>query len=326
MLIDTLNREINYLRISVTDRCMLNCIYCMADAGIEQKEILSITEILRSAEILVQLGIKKIRITGGEPLLREDIVELVTAIKQIEGIEGVYLTTNGILLKNYIDKVKSSKTALLPHGINISIDALSNKNYELIKDVKNVKPLEISTIIDMLLKENVSVKINCVALRGINEEELIPIASIAKDRDVYVRFIELMPLGPAVNYTYIKGEEITSLLCEKFGALTPCTDPANRISGPALYYNVPGFTGKVGFINPLSHKFCNKCNRLRLNSRGFLLKCLSSNEELDLNFMLKYNMKKEDIFSAIKNFVFSKAAHHTFLNEKHSIGMYKIGG
>ena len=310
MLKDPFNRSINYLRISITEECNLRCIYCMPRSESGAGHYLEQEEILQISRLLVKLGISKIRLTGGEPLLRKDLPKIIEGLKEVPGIKKVYLTTNALLLKDYI---KEALPSALPNGINISIDALSDTVFKRIKGIENNAPKEILSIIDNLLDKNISVKINCVPLESYNEEEIIPITYIAKDKNVHVRFIELMPLGSAADYEHIKGEKTAAIIEKKFGALLPCPSPMDKNSGPAVYYSLESFKGKIGFINPLSHAFCGSCNRLRLNSRGILRACLSSEAELDIITMLMNKKAETDINNAVRAFVNKKPALHTFL-------------
>lgn len=269
-MLDKLNRKIDYLRISVIDRCNLRCVYCMPEEGIESiphDEILTYDEILRICEIVSELGIRKIKITGGEPLVRKDIVNLIRDIKNIDKIEQVTLTTNGILLHEMLDDLYDAGI----DAINISLDTLNKDNFKKITRRDGLEKVLMS--IDKAYDLGIRVKINCLAIRDFNLRELVEIASFAKDREIDVRFIELMPIGFGKKYTQIDNDEILSILESRFGTFEIVTE--KRGNGPAKYYRNQNMKGCIGFISAISHEFCESCNRIRLTSSGFL-KIMSS--------------------------------------------------
>ena len=340
MLIDSFGRKLDYLRISVTDRCNLRCVYCMPADGVESKNhdsMLRFEEVLRLSRIMVELGIRKVRVTGGEPLVRRGIPAFLQSLKTLKGIESLTLTTNGILLAACLGEI-----ANVLDGVNISLDALDPEKFAAISRHKEAGPGEIISVIDRLLEKNINVKINCVPIRGFNEEEIIPLAALAKDRNIAVRFIELMPLGSAAALELVPGGEVASLLEKAYGAAAASNTVQGN--GPALYYSFPGFAGKIGFINPLSHGFCDSCNRLRLTSDGILKLCLARDEVLDLKGLLRDGISDMEISAAIKKAAAAKPRYHDFLathgDDKgaagrspaeegggpHSTGMFKIGG
>lgn len=232
-MLDKLNRKIDYLRISVIDRCNLRCVYCMPEEGIESiphDEILTYDEILRICEIVSELGIRKIKITGGEPLVRKDIVNLIRDIKNIDKIEQVTLTTNGILLHEMLDDLYDAGI----DAINISLDTLNKDNFKKITRRDGLEKVLMS--IDKAYDLGIRVKINCLAIRDFNLRELVEIASFAKDREIDVRFIELMPIGFGKKYTQIDNDEILSILESRFGTFEIVTE--KRGNGPAKYYRI----------------------------------------------------------------------------------------
>jgi len=337
MLIDSFGRTINYLRVSITDRCNLRCLYCMPPEGVEWKHhnsILTFEEIIRIVKIITDLGIRNVKVTGGEPFLRRGISSLLKRLKIINGIEKITLTTNGILLGEYLNETETEESPALPDGVNISLDALEGECYGFITGSDNKKNLntDIKIIlrnIDRLLEKKVKVKINCVPVRNVNEKEIIPIAALAKDKNITVRFIELMPIGCAANYQYVKGDEAAEKIEKAFGMLSPGAEAAGN--GPAVYYSLAGFKGKIGFINAVTSGFCDSCNRLRLTSEGFLKLCLSNNAGLDLRQMLRSGVKDNDISQAIINIVKQKPKNHTLSDiyssqEENKESMSKIGG
>lgn len=247
-MLDKLNRNIDYLRISVIDRCNLRCVYCMPEEGIESiphKEILSYDEILRICETVSELGVKKIKITGGEPLVRKDIVNLIRNIKNLEKIEQVTLTTNGILLYDMLDDLYDAGI----DAINVSLDTLKKDNFKKITRREGLKKVLMG--IDKAYDLGIRVKINCLAIRDFNIDELADIANFAKEREIDVRFIELMPIGFGKKYTQIDNDEILSILESRFGTFEPVTE--KRGNGPAKYYRNKKMRGCIGFISAISH-------------------------------------------------------------------------
>jgi cyclic pyranopterin phosphate synthase len=242
------------------------------------------------------------------------------------------MTTNGLLLGAYLDEAESLGTDSLPDGINISLNALDSERFSRITCAAGGGPAEVLPLIDRLLTMHIPVKINCVPVRSFNEEDILPLAALAKDKDITVRFIELMPLGAAAELKFVPGSEIALLLEKTYGALTPFSGVIG--SGPAVYYTLPGFAGKIGFINPITHGFCETCNRLRLTSEGFLKLCLSDEIGLDLKHLLRCGVTDEGLAYAIKEIAARKprfhalsAAYGAFPSEmRHPDSMSKIGG
>jgi len=323
MLIDSFGRILDYLRVSITDRCNLRCVYCMPPEGVEWKaheNILSFEEITRVVNIMAGLGVRKVRVTGGEPLLRRGTPSFLKELKTISEIESVTLTTNGLLLGAYLDEAETLDA--LPDGINISIDALDSGRCKNITR-RDVETKNILSSLDRLLEKHITVKINCVPIRSVNEEEIVPLAALARNRNIFVRFIELMPLGSASAFQPIFTEESMARIEKTFDALQPFSVQG---SGPAVYYSLPDFTGKIGFISPLSSGFCEKCSRLRLTPEGFLKLCLSHNLGLDLRELLRAGADDSEIARAILEIVKKKPRFHNFSQKRHPDGMSKIGG
>ena len=325
-MLDKLNRKIDYLRISVIDRCNLRCVYCMPEEGIESiphDEILTYDEILRICEIVSELGIRKIKITGGEPLVRKDIVNLIRDIKNIDKIEQVTLTTNGILLHEMLDDLYDAGI----DAINISLDTLNKDNFKKITRRDGLEKVLMS--IDKAYDLGIRVKINCLAIRDFNLRELVEIASFAKDREIDVRFIELMPIGFGKKYTQIDNDEILSILESRFGTFEIVTE--KRGNGPAVYYANENFKGCIGFISAISHEFCESCNRIRLTSSGFLKLCLHYNKGIDLKEPIRNGISDEDLKKLIHDTIWNKPISHKFghASEEQDIelkNMVQIGG
>lgn len=319
---DKFGREINYARISVTDRCNLRCRYCMPECGVKKlshADILTLEEILRVAEVFSQLGIKKIRITGGEPLLRRNLPDLIRKIKDIRGIEQVTLTTNGVLLKNFAQELISAGL----DGINLSLDTLNEKIFENLTRRKLFSQI-LEGFQDLVGK--IPLKINCVPLRGINDEEILKIAALAKNNPVKVRFIELMPIGCAFESGLrgIPTAEIFSTLENNFGELLPIYSK-NSLQGPAQYFKIKNFSGEIGFIDALEHKFCANCNRIRLTAEGFLKSCLSFDTGLDVKNLLRSGTNDEKILEKVRETIYNKPREH-FFKDKTKFQMYQVGG
>lgn len=304
---DRFNRKINYLRVSVTDRCNLRCVYCMPEEGVvcvPHSEILTFDEIERICRISVQLGISRIKLTGGEPLVRRGLPDLLGMLKRISGIEQVTLTTNGILLDEQINKLVSKGL----DGVNISIDTLNPERYrELTRGgclAAALKGLDAS-----LEHSGLRVKVNCVPCVQ-DEEEYLGLALLAKDRPVEVRFIEMMPIGMGKDFTGWKQDDILKVLESAFGPSQKYTQQLGN--GPAVYVQFPGFCGRIGFISAVSHQFCSECNRVRLTSEGYLKPCLQYECGVDLKKLLRGGAGDKEIREAMRKSIFEKPAHHHF--------------
>ena len=303
----------------------------MPPEGVEWKShdsVLSFEEFLIVCAVMSELGLRKIKVTGGEPLVRRGVASFIKNLKTLPGIESVTLTTNGLLLGSYLDEAEI--LGALPDGVNISLDALNPERFKQITRNNGAGPETILFMADRLLKKQITVKINCVAVRNSNEEEIFPMAALAKDKDIAVRFIELMPIGFAAALKPVPGGEIMPVLEKNFGKASPCSGVSG--SGPAVYYRFPGFKGTIGFINALSRGFCETCNRLRLTSSGFLKLCLSSDLGLDLRALLRAGASKEELARAITEIVLKKPRFHTLsgiyntATRDHNDGMSEIGG
>lgn len=318
---DNFGREIKYLRISVTDLCNLRCKYCMPESGIDKKphfNILSFEEIYQIAKASVELGIDKIRITGGEPLVRKDIVTLVEKLASIDGIKDLAMTTNGILLKDYATDLK--KAGL--NRVNISLDTLYEDRYTDITRGGNIYDV-MDGLEAAIVAGLTPVKINTVIIKGFNDDEIMNFVQLTLNEPLYIRFIELMPIGQvgtSGKYEFVSNEEILS----KLQGIKPVKMEDGAV---AKYYQFPGALGKIGFINPISDHFCSDCNKIRLTSDGKLKPCLHSNEEIDLKEVLDKNdfgLLKE----TIKQTILNKPERH-YLKENPEIvsrEMNKIGG
>jgi cyclic pyranopterin phosphate synthase len=326
-MIDIYEREIDYLRISVTDKCNLRCVYCMPEDKMKclnDNEVLSYEEIIYLCEVFSKLGISKIKITGGEPLARNDLSYLIKNIKEIDNINNVTLTTNGILLEEQIDSlVKSGLDA-----VNISIDTLDEFAYKNITRIGDVKKV-IRGIDKALEYENLLVKLNCVMINETNHKQILELVEMIRNKDLSIRFIELMPIGLGKQRKGVSENEIRKVIERKFGKLSTFNESLGN--GPSCYYSLDKFKGKIGFISAVSHKFCNKCNRVRLTSNGFLKTCLQYDKGIDLKKLIDEGKSQEELIEAVKNAIYNKPIENKFFEvyshenfEQHT--MSEIGG
>jgi cyclic pyranopterin phosphate synthase len=303
-ILDSFGRSINYLRISVTDRCNLRCIYCMPPEGVPQiphSEILSYEEIRTVVRAAAELGINRIRLTGGEPLVRADLPKLVNMLSQIEGIEELSLTTNGTFLKKYTLEFKQAGLS----RVNVSLDTLKADKFRRITRLGKLEAV-LEGIGAAKEAGFDPVKINTVVMRGINDDEILDFARMTYEDGCHVRFIELMPFkGVAEFVPNIELRQHISLL----GKLESCASITG--SGPATYYRLAGAKGTIGFISPITEpSFCSRCNRMRLTPDGKLRPCLLGEGEIDLKMPLRNNVSIEELKSLILQTVASKPENH----------------
>lgn len=308
-MIDSYNREIDYIRISITDRCNLRCVYCMPETGVEfipHENILTYEEIIRLCKCFAALGISKVKLTGGEPLVRKNLSFLVGEIKKIPGIKNVTLTTNGILLKEQIDGL--TKAGI--DGINVSLDTLNPWKFkELTRFDKLNEVLE--GMREVLKYDFISLKVNCVPLREADgSNNILPITALAKDDNIHVRFIEVMPIGLGKDLKGITEEEMKGIIENEHGSLTPFSRTLGN--GPCHYYSLDGFKGKIGFISAVSHGFCDSCNRVRLTSEGYLKNCLQYASGGDLKSIMRQGIEDEELMELIKGIISRKPKEHHF--------------
>ena len=295
---DSHGRVIDYLRISLTDRCNFRCIYCMPEEGVcamSHDEILRIEEIETIARVATRIGIKSVRLTGGEPLVRKGVVDLVHSLHEMPGIENISMTTNGVLLPKMADELKRAGLS----RVNISLDTLDPEQFEFITRVGKIE----STLagIDAALEAGFNpVKINAVTVRSLNQD-FLAFAKLSIDRPLHVRFIEYMPVGTSTGsdgtgwgkQDVVPSEELLGIINERareegLPELVPAGNDDKPIGwGPARYFEFPGAKGTVGFISPLSRHFCSECNRLRLTADGKLRPCLFSDREVDVRTALR---------------------------------------
>lgn len=320
-LVDVHNRRIDYLRVSVTDRCNLRCIYCMPDKGVKlklHKDILTYEEIATFATYAVQAGISKIRLTGGEPLIRKDVVQLVSFITSIPNLKDLSLTTNGLLLAEYVSELVKAGLK----RINVSIDSLDASVYRYITRIGEVGQAKHG--LESALAAGLDpIKINVVAIKGINDD-LKDFVRLTFEFPVHVRFIEYMPFNEEIKGNcFISCDEMMNTL-RRFGAMEEVSSPGG--AGPAKYFKMKKALGTLGFISPMSSHFCPQCNRLRLTADGRLRTCLFSDEEIDVRPYLRDGNSSEKIKELIKFALSRKPKDHVSLRKDFERKMFQIGG
>jgi len=308
MLVDPFSRTIDYLRISVTDRCNLRCLYCMPFQGVRvipREEILNYEEIQRLVAIAVRMGVRKVRITGGEPLIRSGIVSCVASLSKIQGLEDISLTTNGTLLETLARPLREAGLK----RVNVSLDTLDPKKYAHI--TRGDRLLQVWKGIHRALEEDlIPLKVNMVVIRGFNEQELESFAQLTLTMPINLRFIEFMPVGAPDFWRpdrVVRIEEIRSRM-EHLGRLEPTKIRGN---GPARYFQIPGALGTLGFIGAYSDHFCSSCNRMRITCDGRLRPCLFSELEIDLREPLRRGCKDEEIEALFLRAKEEKPISHT---------------
>ena len=330
-MIDQYNRDINYLRVSVTDRCNLRCKYCMPKEGlahIGHNDILRYEEILRVIRGGVRMGISKVRITGGEPFVRRGIVEFITRLRSIPGLTDISLTTNGILLEPFAADLFAAGM----RRINISLDSLNKEKYAEITRGGNLN----AVLAGIREAERIGfspIKINTVAIRGFNDDEILSFARHTINKPYQVRFIELMPLGLAGGDNsgkYMSNDMVMKIIQQVY-PLEAVDGSRNKSDGPAHLYRIAGGQGAIGFISPMSHHFCHACNRLRLTADGHLRACLLLDEEVDLKKNLRDGCSDVDLEALIKQAVARKPLGHTMIKDEYHLRkcvkeMATIGG
>ncbi|MGH7707863.1 MAG: GTP 3',8-cyclase MoaA [Vulcanimicrobiaceae bacterium] len=316
-LADQFQRPITYLRISVTDRCNLRCVYCMPEAGlpwIGKSEILSFEEIERVVAAGAAIGVRSIRLTGGEPLVRRDLPTLIRMLAAIPGITDISLSTNGMMLAEQVD-------ALVAAGlrrVNISLDTLREDRFFAIARRPGLG--RVLAGIDAALRAGLEpLKINCVVMRDRNDDELAALAELTRERAIFVRFIELMPVEDNLDLqreAYVSADEMLERI-GALGELVPVAGP--RGNGPARYFALPGARGAVGVISPLSHDYCERCNRVRLSADGQLRLCLFGDNQIDLRSPLRAGASRAELVDIFRGSMFIKPErHHLRLGEQSS--------
>ena len=327
-ILDSLGRVHSNLRISVTDRCNIRCFYCMPDENIRFKprdELLTFEEIEQFVRVAASMGVNKLRITGGEPLVRSELSELIRKLVAIDGIEDVALTTNGILLAEQAATLKASGL----HRLNISLDTLNEATFQRI-----TRRAGLERVLEGIFAARETgferIRLNAVAIAGLTEDDVVPLGEFARAHKMEMRFIEFMPLDAEGNWQddqVLPGEAIRAQLEQAFGPLVPAARPDP--SQPAVDYQFADGIGKIGFINPVSQPFCSDCNRLRITAEGQLRNCLFSTTEWDARALLRSTADDNEIVELIRQCVWAKKPGHgidgaDFVRPERA--MYQIGG
>ncbi|MCE9554916.1 MAG: GTP 3',8-cyclase MoaA [Planctomycetes bacterium] len=327
-LVDRFGRVHTNLRVSVTDRCNIRCFYCMPLENVQFKprhEILSFEEIERFVRVAAGMGIRKIRLTGGEPLVRQDVDRLVAQLVRVPGIEDIALTTNGILLTQQAEGLKRAGL----HRLNISLDTLSEERFQQIARREGIQ-----RVLDGIAAAREAgferIRLNAVAIRDLTEDDIVPLADFARRHGLELRFIEFMPLDGEQHWAgrqVLSGAEIRQRLEEAFGPLVP----AARVnpSQPAVDFDFADGRGRIGLINPVTEPFCGDCDRLRLTAEGQIRNCLFSIEEWDARTLLRGKGTDEQLAAMIRESVGAKKAGHGIDSDEFvrpQRAMYQIGG
>lgn len=320
---DSYNRMITYMRISITDRCNFRCQYCMPDGiqWVDHEKILSYEEILTICKIAVSKGICNFKVTGGEPLVRKGCVEFIRKLKEMEGVRTVTLTTNGFLLNEVAKELAEAKI----DSVNVSIDVLEPERFDKITGTKNGLSNVLASI-DKLLALGIRTKINAVLLRE-TVDQIIPLASLAQDKNVDVKFIEIMPVGIGRKTEGVSAKEALAILQERWHDLYIAKEVKGN--GPAIYYRSKDLKGSIGLIHAVSEPFCEDCNRVRLTSQGILKPCLCYEAGINLRELLRGGAGEEGIARAFDKAMNEKPEAHCFSKledmTEHK-GMSEIGG
>ncbi len=326
-MLDKHGRKINYMRISLTDRCNLRCRYCMPETGIENlshNTILSLEEIGRLVRIASGLGIQKIRLTGGEPLVRRNIPQLLNYITENPGIDDIALTTNGMLFAAQAEELKAAGL----NRVNFSLDSMVPEKFKYITRLGDLSKVK-EAIFKALELGMHPVKINTVVIRGFNDDEILDFAELARKYPFHIRFIEFMPVGDLLYWKkerMMTSQDIKTYIEESY-TLTPHKEVLGN--GPARYYSIEGGEGSLGFISPMSNHFCGECNRIRLTAEGGLRGCLYDKREVNLRTALKSGSSDEEIKELFIWAIKAKPARHNMNSgwgEENKRKMYQIGG
>lgn len=321
-LVDSYNRKIDYLRISVTDKCNLRCVYCMPPEGVKLKtheEILTYEEIIRFARAAIKSGITKIRLTGGEPLVRKDLAFLISELYQIPGLKDLSLTTNALLLKKQLPELVEAGLK----RINISIDSLDPEVYRRL--TRGGRLDDVMAGLEAALEAGLDpVKVNVVVLRGINDQNLEDFAKLTLKYPIHIRFIEHMSFdNHHTSEFFVPGDEVKQKLAT-LGILNEVAAPVG--AGPAKYYQLSNALGTIGFILPTTGHFCGECNRLRLTADGRLRTCLFSDDEIDVKSFLRRGATEEELLNLIKEALTKKPKEKFATCQEVKRKMVQIGG
>ena len=328
MLIDRFGRKHNSLRLSVTDRCNIRCFYCMPAENVvfrPRAELLAFEEIVRFVQVASSLGVNKLRLTGGEPLVRNDLHLLVAQLREVPGVDDIALTTNGVLLAEQAQQLFDAGL----HRLNVSLDSLSEAVFEKISRRSGLQQI-LDGIFAARKVGFENIRLNAIAIRGLTEDEIIPLAQFAREHDFQLRFIEFMPLDADGNWhedEVLSGQTIRTILETEFCELIPTS--RGDASQPAVDFRFADGVGRIGFINPVSQPFCDSCNRLRLTAEGQIRNCLFSTTEWDARALLREGSSDDELRKLIRDCVAAKQPAHGIGEsdfQKPERAMYQIGG
>ena len=324
-MLDVFSRDINYLRVSLTDKCDLRCRYCVPEkCGYlsDSRQLLTTDEIYRIIKLFSESGITKVRFTGGEPFLRKGAFELFRRVRALEGIKTMAVTTNGTQIMRYLPEITSCGL----DSINISLDTLRSDEFEYITRCSGRTLEDIISGYKALLGAGLRIRINCVPVRGMNEGSVVCIAGLARSAPVDVRFIELMPIGCAKGLSGVDSADVLSMLENEYGKAAKEDDGQ---SSTAEYYGFSGFKGRIGLISPMTHKFCKNCSRIRITADGILKTCLCYEGGADLRALIRSGADDSDIVHVLGKALASKPYEHGFgsiASDMEKNNMNTIGG
>lgn len=321
---DNRGRRIDYLRISVTDRCNLRCRYCMPEEGTElfsHDEMLSLEELVEVCGCAAELGISRIKLTGGEPLVRKNVVWLVEQIGKIPGIEDITMTSNGILLTEQAGDLKRAGLS----GINVSLDTLDPRQFAAItrRDAYET----VIRGIRAAKEAGLDVKINCAVMEDFRKEDVVSFAEFSIEQGIPVRFIEMMPIGQGKSFQALDNDRLLAILKWRYPDVKPVDKKMGN--GPAVYYGFAGGQGCVGFISAVHHRFCGQCNRVRLTSDGYLKLCLAHEDGVNLRDVIRSGAGREKLKAVMEGSIRCKPEGHLFGigdDGETGISMNRIGG
>ncbi len=321
---DKWKRNINYIRISVTDRCNLRCCYCMPEEGIEwesEDQYLSFDEIEKIVQAGAQIGIEKIKITGGEPLVRKGVTSLIANLKKISGIQQVTLTTNGVLLEENVDELVKAHI----DSINVNLPSMDQKSYMEI--TRRDEFFQVYRGIEKAIRQGLQIRINCVNRENLLDSEIQEFLALIKKYQISVRFIEMMPIGYGKLYKTRDNDDIYKKIEELSNEkLTTSTFKGN---GPAIYYDLKGYLGNIGFVSAVTHQFCDSCNRVRVSAQGDMKLCLNHDVGISLKKFAQTGTIQE-LKKAMEQAIYEKPKEHCFYQEEQKDielkNMVQIGG
>ncbi len=315
VLIDKFDRRIDYIRLSVTDRCDFRCVYCMTQdmTFLPRRQILSLEELYRVAKVFTELGVRKIRLTGGEPMVRTDVMSLIEQIGQLSGLEELLLTTNGAQLDKYAQPLRAAGVT----RINISIDSLDAERFKRISRVGKLE--KVLAGIDAAIAQGFDrIRLNSVIMRGYNEEEVLTLTDYALDKGIDIAFIEEMPLGEASDHLREETTCSNDWVKEQIQTKYQLVNSASKTAGPSRYTQIAETKSRIGFISPVTHNFCADCNRVRITVEGRLLLCLGNEHSVDLRAILRDESKTDDdLKRAIVASMDIKPERHYFYDKDH---------